>query len=122
LSLAGPQNLKSNTEDGSLLSYREVAVFIGKPHSTVRTWMMKYFPKVTTKMGGVERGNREAEPPPVASLHEEHRAAVYEAVQSVSQRFNLLTPEARWEVVRLLEKARDDAVQLGLNEPPAADF
>jgi hypothetical protein len=108
--------------DGSLMSYREIAPIIGKPHTTVRTWMIRYFPKVAAAMGGIEHGNKEAEPAPLGDLREEHKAAALEALREVTQRLDLVTPEARWELVRELEGAREAALRLGVKEPLPEDF
>jgi len=108
--------------DGTLMSYREMAPFIGKPHTTVRTWVLRYFPKLAAEMGGTEHGNPDAEAPPAPSLDEEHRLEAMGAVRSVSQRLELLTPAARWEVARELERALAQAHQLGLQEPGPGAF
>lgn len=104
------------------MSYREIAPHIGKPHTTIRTWMLKYFPKLAAKMGGVEHGNAEATQPPVGDLQEQHTEEALEAVRGVSQRLSLLTPEARWQVMRQLEDVLKMAQNLGVKEPPEKDF
>jgi hypothetical protein len=108
--------------DGSLMSYREMAPFIGKPHTTVRTWVLRYFPKLAAEMGGPEHGNPNAEAPPLPSLDEEHRQEAMGALQTVVQRLELLTPEARWEVTREIERALAQANQLGTQEPGPSAF
>lgn len=108
--------------DGSTMSYREIAPMIGKPHTTIRTWMLRYFPKLAAEMGGTEHGNKGAEPAAPASMEEEHKAVALQALQDVSQRLEMLTPEARWELVRGLEAAREVAMKLGVREPRPEDF
>jgi hypothetical protein len=108
--------------DGTLMSYRDIAPHIGKPHTTIRYWMRKYFPVIAAKMGGMENGNPEAGEPPLADAVEEHKAQALEGLLNLTQRLDLLTPEARWEVVQHLDKAREDAVKLGVKEPEPADF
>lgn len=39
---------------GRLLSYRDIGQIIGKPHTTIRNWMMKDFPKIAAGYGGDE--------------------------------------------------------------------
>ncbi len=108
--------------DGSFMSYREMAPLIGKPHTTIRNWMMRYFPATAAKLGGVEHGNPEAGEPPLPDPVEEHKAQALEGVLNVTQRLDLLNPEARWEVLQALDKARQDAIRLGVREPEASDF
>lgn len=108
--------------NGTLMSYRDIAPFIGKPHTTIRHWMLRYFPATAAKMGGMENGNPEAGEPPVVDLVEEHKAQALEGLLNITQRLDLLTPEARWEVLQGLDKARDDAIRLGVKEPEPADF
>jgi hypothetical protein len=107
--------------DGSTMSYREIGPVIGKPHTTIRTWMLKYFPKLAADMGGVEHGNKDADAPSV-SIENEHEAAVLQALRDVSQRLALLTPEARWELVRDLEAAREAALKMGVTQPRPENF
>lgn len=108
--------------DGSTMSYREIAPIIGKPHTTIRSWMLKYFPKLAADMGGMVYGNTEAEPAAPPSIEEEHKAAALQALQDVSQRLEMITPEARWELVRGLEAALAAALKLGVREPRPEDF
>lgn len=108
--------------DGTLMSYRDISPHIGKPHTTIRYWMKKYFPAIAAKMGGMENGNPEAGEPPLADPVEEHKAQALEGLLNLTQRLDLLTPEARWEVVQHLDKAREDAVRMGVKEPEKADF
>jgi hypothetical protein len=108
--------------DGRLLSYREIAPFIGKPHTTIRTWMIRYFPKVAAAMGGGEQGNTEAEPAAPPTIEEEHKAAALGALREVTQRLEVLTPEARWELVQQLDEAREAAIRLGMREPRGEEF
>lgn len=108
--------------NGALMSYREIAPFIGKPHTTIRGWMLRYFPSVAAKMGGSENGNPEATQPSLPDAAEQHRAIALEELLNVTQRLDLLTPEARWEVLQHIEKARDEAVRLGVKEPEQPDF
>lgn len=37
--------------DGELKSYREIAKELSKPHTTIRNWMIRFFPSVASKMG-----------------------------------------------------------------------
>jgi hypothetical protein len=39
---------------GQFKSYRDMGVELGHPHTTVRTWMMKDFPRIAQKIGGNE--------------------------------------------------------------------
>ncbi|RVN11146.1 hypothetical protein CN120_02335 [Sinorhizobium meliloti] len=45
---------KHRNARGVLLSYREIGFELGKPHTTVRNWMMKDFPKVAAEYGSME--------------------------------------------------------------------
>ncbi len=108
--------------DGSLMSYREIAPLIGRPHTTIRHWMLRYFPATAAKMGGNENGNPEAGEPPLVDVVLEHKAAALEGLLGLTQRLDLLTPEARWEVLQHLDEARQEALRLGVREPEPADF
>lgn len=108
--------------DGSMLSYREIAPFIGKPHTTIRTWMLRYFPKIASAMGGKEYGNPDAEQPPLADLADEHRQEALEAILNVTQRLPLLTSKGRWELAKHLEQALQATRGLGIEEPDTEDF
>lgn len=90
--------------NGVLMSYREIAPHIGKPHTTIRHWMLRYFPAVAAQMGGAENGNPEASQPPMPDPVEEHKAQALEGLLNLTQRLDLLTPEARWEVLRNLTR------------------
>lgn len=48
------QTKKHRDARGRLLSYRNIGQIIGKPHTTIRHWMMKDFPKVAAEYGGDE--------------------------------------------------------------------
>lgn len=108
--------------NGDLMSYREIAPHIGKPHTTIRTWMFRYFPATAAKMGGANEGNPQATPAETPNLMEQHKEAAAEAVASVMQRLPLLTPEGRWAVLRQLEEAQKVAESLGVTEPDENDF
>lgn len=108
--------------DGSTMSYRDIAPCIGKPHTTIRTWMLRYFPKLATAMGGMEHGNPEAQEPPLPNFAEEHLQASRESLLDVTQRLDLLTPEGRWQVAKELERALAGAQRLGLQEPGSDTF
>lgn len=109
--------------DGTLRSYRDMAPIIGKPHTTIRTWMLKYFPAVARQMAG-ERGNPEPEMPsgPLIDPIAENFHAACEGILAVRQRLDILTPEDRWDLVNQLEGAREEALRLGVKEPPSEDF
>lgn len=108
--------------DGTLMSYREIAPLIGRPHTTIRYWMLKYFPATAAKMAGNEIGNPEAGEPPLVDIVQEHKSAALEGLLGVTQRLDMLTPEARWEVLQHLDEARQEAIRLGVKEPEPADF
>lgn len=108
--------------NGQLMSYREMAPFLGKPHTTIRTWMIKYFPKLAAAMGGTDHGNLEAEQPRLPDMKDEHHQAAIDALLGVTQRLDLVTPQHRWEIVRQLEHACRLASSLGIQEPEPDDF
>jgi hypothetical protein len=111
--------IKSN---GKPMSYREMSPIIGKGHTTIRSWMLKYFPKLARELGGLDHGNQEATTPPAPQLAGEHHLAAFEALQTITQRFDLITPEARWVILRRLETLQEKAAELGVKEPPKPDF
>lgn len=113
------KNVKPN---GELMTYREIAPHIGKGYTTVRQWMLKYFPATAAKMGGGSEGNPSAAPAEAPNLSEEHKNAATEAVASVMERLPLLTPEGRWAVLRQLEEVHKVAASLGVSKPPEQDF
>ena len=113
------QNIKA---DGSLMSYREIAPHIGKPHTTVRTWMLKDFPTTAKRMGGDEHGDPQAEKPELPDAREEHLAVCMEAVLNVTQRVDILTPEGRWKVAQEMEVTLALLRQHGLQKPAPEDF
>jgi hypothetical protein len=80
------------------------------------------WPAIAAKMGGSENGNHEATEPLLPDPVEEHKAQALEGLLNLTQQLDLLTPEARWRVVQQLDKARADAVRLGVKEPEPADF
>ena len=45
---------------GEVMSYRELAVQIGKPHTTVYRWVREDFPSLARSMGDTEGGNAKA--------------------------------------------------------------
>lgn len=45
---------KNVKRHGNLMSYREMEKILGKPHTTLRNWMIKDFPRFAEKMGGTD--------------------------------------------------------------------
>lgn len=116
-------NAKNHVKpNGTMMSYREIAPEIGKPHTTIRSWMLRYFPATAAKMGGMENGNADAGSPPLPDPVEEHKAEALEGLRNVTQRLDLLTPETRWEVLQELDAAREEAIRLGVKEPEPTEF
>ncbi len=113
------KHIKSN---GQLMSYREMSPIIGKPHTTIRAWMLKYFPTVARQYSGDDHGNRDAGPNSVMEIRDEHREVSLQALQAISQRLDLVTPETRWLIARDLEALHSRAVALGILQPPPEDF
>lgn len=108
--------------NGRLMSYREMAPFIGKGHTTIRSWMLKDFPKLARELGGNNHGNSEATIQQLPDISEEHRMQALDSLQSIFQRLELVTPEARWEIVRSLKDLQAKAKKLGVNEPNKEEF
>lgn len=108
--------------NGKPMSYREMSPIIGKGHTTIRTWMFKYFPKLARELGGLDHGNEDATSPPAPDLYEEHHLAAFEALHTINQRFDLISPEGRWEILKSLEKLQSRAAKLGIREPERDEF
>lgn len=108
--------------NGRPMSYREMAPILGKGHTTIRTWMLKFFPKLARELGGKDHGNEDATMPPLPDFREEHYAQSVEALLSVTQRLNLITPEDRWKILQSLDQLQQKAMKLGVKEPHQEDF
>jgi len=92
---------KHRRENGSLLSYRDIAKEIGKPHTTIRYWTMKDFPKLFREMSGQE-GHEQA-----GGLHEEEREKpthADELLAALAEEFQgSVDPEYRGRIIGQLE-------------------
>lgn len=110
--------------DGGFLSYRDIERAIGKGHTTIRNWMQKDFPSVFAAISGGENGNAEAGPAEVERWDpaREHLQTAQEAVQTIAGGLAAMTPEGRWEVLQWLDKLRQDATALGVQEPEPEPF
>jgi hypothetical protein len=53
---------KNITGKHRLKTYREIAEDIGKPHTTIRLWMIKDFPRIARKMGSTDEYGGRGEP------------------------------------------------------------
>ena len=92
---------------GRLMSYREMGVALTKPHTTIRTWVQKDFPKLFRSIGGGS-GNPSPGLPQSGrvSLDQERISQAHEAARTLQQIADVLTTaEARGELVRVLEAA-----------------
>lgn len=108
--------------NGKPMSYREMSPILGKGHTTIHSWMFKYFPKLARELGGLDHGNEDATSPDAPDLVDEHHLAAFEALQTINQRFDLITPEGRWEILRGLESLQVRAAKLGIREPERQEF
>lgn len=107
-----------------LMSYRELGAVVGKGHTTVRTWIMKDFPRLARQLGGRDGGNANAQRPAseVFTLADELRDEAMQAVGTIAAGLAGMTPGDRWELVRQLEAARDAAVREGIERPAQPEF
>lgn len=110
---------KHRHPNGELMSYRELGAVIGKGHTTVRTWIIKDFPRLARQLGGREGGNDKAEPPPgtLPTLQQELRNEAMQAMRTIAATLAGMTPVDRWELVQQLEAARNAALREGVEEP-----
>lgn len=85
---------------GRLKSYREIGADLGKPHTTIRNWMIKHFPKIARELSDDDTGGRKGglmESPRVsfADHATEHLKAALAAARGVDN------PEERRALVEL---------------------
>lgn len=101
---------------GRLMSYREIAPFIGNGHTTIRTWMMKDFPRTAKRMGGDEGGNVNAEQPPaeLVSLADVRCAEAVQAAKMALLALPGLSPQQRHRVAEHLREVLQEAERLGM--------
>lgn len=90
-------------------SYREIAKELGfAPHTTIRNWMQKDFPKLAARMGGAEGGNHEAGPPR-ADLVGLRMAGIEAGLSQAAANYHALEDaEARGQAIRNFEKTLGD--------------
>jgi len=109
---------------GQIMSYREMAPVIRKPHTTLRNWMREDFPKLFRAMGGGEGGNAEAGPPVVEAVpladHLERQAL--EALAEARRGFPEMTPEGRGAVLGQLRRLMAELEKQGARERHPEEF
>lgn len=89
------------------MSYRAMGDALGKPHTTIRSWVKADFPRLFHKLAEGS-GNHSPEQPAnaVVSLDQERIKQAHEAARTLQQTADVLTTaEARGELVRVLEGA-----------------
>lgn len=92
---------------GAVMSYREMAAEIGKPHTTIRGWIQKDFPTLFKRLGSERVGNLSPGLPPgtFVSLDEERISQANEAAQTLRQIGSVLTSaEARDALITILRE------------------
>ena len=109
---------QNRKENGSLMSYREIAAKIGgtKSHNTIHTWMKSYFPKTAEAMRGRESGEtgeadtRRKPPIPGADLL---ACGVRGADNAAAAAKGVLDPRQRGELIEALRAALEIAATAG---------
>lgn len=91
---------------GQFKSYRDMAAELGHPHTTVRTWMLKEFPKVAAKMGGGDGLGAGGLPDrPEATLAMSHST---EALGQLERAFTSTSdPKERGAIIELIDRTLD---------------
>jgi hypothetical protein len=90
---------------GKLMSYREMGAALGRPHTTIRNWVEKDFPRLFQRLRMEEIGNPSPEVPPgnVVSLDDERITQAHEAARTLQQIGDVLTTaEARGDLMVIL--------------------
>lgn len=98
---------------GRLLPYRDIGQIIGKPHTTIRNWMMKDFPKIAAQYSGddgfVGKGGYQEFIIPSPSLRD-----VTEAIASAVEAYkSIKSPELRFSAIEAMTKALKDMKEEG---------
>jgi hypothetical protein len=92
---------------GTLMSYREMGAALGKPHTTIRNWVKRDFPRLFRSLGTDGIGNPSPGMPPASfvSLDDERISQAHEAARTLRQIGDVLTTaEARGELVAILQE------------------
>jgi hypothetical protein len=91
---------------GALMSYREMGEALGKPHTTIRNWVAKDFPKLFRSLQADGMGNPSPGMPPGTrtSLDDERIGQAREAARTLQQIGDILTTaEARGDLTVILQ-------------------
>ncbi|MBA3623654.1 MAG: hypothetical protein H0W48_04230 [Methylibium sp.] len=97
------QHKKAN---GVLMSYREMGEALAKPHTTIRNWVAKDFPRLFRSLRADGIGNPSPGMPPSArvSLDDERISQAHEAARTLQQIGDVLTSaDARGDLVLILQ-------------------
>ena len=91
---------------GALMSYREMGEALGKPHTTIRNWVQKDFPKLFQSLQADGMGNPSpGMPPGRVSLDDERIGQAREAARTLQQIGDILTTaEARGDLTVILQE------------------
>lgn len=108
---------KHRKRRGELMSYRDMAAEVCKPHTTLRRWLMEDFPRLAAKMGGSEGGNPQAEPAESIPLEEIHLVEGLRAAETLRISLSAMTPQGRWEVAAAVRDLLTEAERLGTSRP-----
>ena len=106
-------------ERGRLKSYREIAAELHgiAAYTTIRLWMLKYFPKIAKKMTEDKIGNRAAVMPKIDPEKERARL-IREKLMEVRPLLELVSdPEEVFDIRKLLESLMVIANQKEAREP-----
>ena len=104
---------------GKVMSYRDMAEVIGKPHTTIRRWIERDHRSLFLQIGGNEGGNHDAMPPAPElqpSPEEQLCAEAVEAMEVVRSRLPGMGAEQRGLLVEHLRDALAVAERLGIAE------
>lgn len=95
---------------GLLMSYREMGEAVGKPHTTIRNWVEKDFPRLFRSLRADDIGNPAPGMPPstFVSLDQERIGQAHEAARTLQQIADVLTTaESRGDLMLILRETME---------------
>lgn len=92
---------------GGLMTYREMGIALAQPHTTIRNWVQKDFPRLFSSLQAEGIGNPSPGLPPSAlvSFDQERISEAHEAARTLQQIGDVLTTaEARGDLMLILQE------------------
>lgn len=119
--LAYVKNNRHRDQRGRLKRYREIGADLGKPHTTIRNWMKKHFPKIARELsdddtGGKKGGLMDQPQVSLADHATEHLKAALAAARGVKN------SSERGALVALTREVLAEIEKAGEWELPNDDF